>query len=157
MIKKILIGLLILLVLAQFVQPPHNNGLAQTSTDITHELQVPDTIMAILKTSCYDCHSNHTVYPWYDRITPVNWWLNSHINDGKRGLNFSVFTTYTFKKRMHRMDDIAENVEKHEMPIDSYLWIHKYAKLNDAQIKMLVDWAHASKPKILQDSLQSVH
>lgn len=157
MLKKILLTLLILLVIAQFIRPPHNDGDAMAATDITHAVAVPDDVMGILKTSCYDCHSNHTKYPWYNNITPVNWWMSNHVKDGKRGLNFTTFTTYSFKKKMHRMDDIAETVQKHEMPLGSYLWIHKDAKLSDEQIKTLVDWANASKQKLMQDSLASTH
>lgn len=156
MLKKILIGLLILLIIGQFIRPPYNNGSPQAATDITHAVQVPDTVMGILKTSCYDCHSNYTRYPWYSKITPVNWWLYNHIVDGKRGLNFSAFTTYTFKKQAKRMDDIAETVDKHEMPLDSYLWIHKNAKLSDAQRQILIDWTKTAKQQVLQDSLRKL-
>src|SRR5206468_6725735 len=106
MAKRIIIIVLIVIIVLQFIQPSHNNGSAIAATDITHELQIPDTIMAILKVSCYDCHSNHTTYPWYSKITPVNWWLDNHIRNGKRSLNFTEFTKYTYKKRAHRMDDI---------------------------------------------------
>ena len=153
MAKRIIIIVLIVIILLQFLQPSHNNGSASASTDITHELNVPDTIMGILKVSCYDCHSNHTTYPWYSKITPVNWWLDNHITHGKRSLNFTEFTTYTYKKRAHRMDDIAETVEKHEMPLNSYLWIHKNAILSKEQQKMLIDWAHTAKKQVMEDSL----
>ncbi|MFL5787116.1 MAG: heme-binding domain-containing protein, partial [Flavisolibacter sp.] len=141
---RIIIIILIILIVIQFIQPPHNNGSAEAATDITHEVQIPDSVMKILKVSCYDCHSNHTVYPWYSKITPVNWWLNSHVNDGKRSLNFTTFTTYTFKKKAHRMNDVAETIEKHEMPLNSYLWIHKDAMLSKQEEKTLIDWGHAA-------------
>lgn len=153
--KRILIIVIIILIVIQFIQPSHNNGEAMAATDITHELTVPDTVMKILKTSCYDCHSNHTVYPWYSKISPVNWWLNNHIQNGKRAINFTTFTSYTYKKRAHRMDDIAETVEKEEMPLNSYLWIHKYAELSKDQKKILIDWAHSAQKQVMADSLKS--
>jgi len=110
--------------------------------------------MAMLKRSCYDCHSNHTDYPWYSKITPVNWWLYNHINDGKRHFNFSDFNTGSYKRRVKRLDEVGETVEKHEMPLSSYLWIHKDAKLNDDQRKMIIDWSKGAQQKIMQDSLQ---
>ena len=61
---------------------------AQTASDITHVAQVPERVQGILKTSCYDCHSNRTVYPWYSKINLVGWWLNHHIEEGKGELNF---------------------------------------------------------------------
>lgn len=153
MAKRILIIILVLLVLVQFIQPAKNNGSPASATDITHTVQVPDTVMALLKVACYDCHSNYTRYPWYNHITPVNWWLRNHINDGKRALNFTTYNSYTYKKKMKRFDDIVEQVEKHEMPIGSYLWIHKDARLSDAQRNVINGWAKNAKQKVLQDSL----
>lgn len=153
MLRKILIGLLIVLIIAQFVQPPHNSGSPVGTEDITHSVQVPDSVMALLKVACYDCHSNSTRYPWYSRITPVNWWLNHHINEGKRELNFSEFKG-TYRRKMKKMEESAEQTEKHEMPISSYLWTHKDARLSDAQRKLIVDWAKNSRQQLMQDSIR---
>jgi hypothetical protein len=139
MFKKILIGLLIVFLLSQFIRPPHNNGDASSPNDITHMVNVPDTVMSLLKVACYDCHSNHTDYPWYSKITPVNWWLNNHIVDGKRHFNFSNFSSSSYKKMTKKMDEVGETVEKHEMPLNSYTWIHKDARLNDAQRKLIIE------------------
>jgi hypothetical protein len=155
MLRKILLGLLIILIIAQFIQPPHNSGAAASPTDITHAVAVPDSVMAVLETACYDCHSNHTNYPWYSKITPVNWWLNNHINEGKRHFNFSDFNKGSYKRKTKRLDEVAETVEKHEMPLNSYLWIHKEAKLTEAQQKMIIDWAKNAEQKLMQDSLQN--
>jgi hypothetical protein len=156
MLKRILLGILIIILLSQFIRPPHNDGDASTPSDITHMVAVPDTVMGILKTACYDCHSNHTNYPWYSKITPVNWWLNNHINEGKRHFNFSNFITGTHKRMIKKMEEVGETVEKHEMPLNSYTWIHKDARLNDAQQKLIIDWAKDAEQKILQDSLQKM-
>ncbi|MGZ5287765.1 MAG: heme-binding domain-containing protein [Flavisolibacter sp.] len=152
--KKVLLGILVLLIIAQFIQPSRNEGSATSANDITHTLKVPDTIMRILQTSCYDCHSDKTNYPWYSRITPVNWWLKNHVDDGKKGLNFSVFNNYSFKRKDHKLEEIAEIVGEHEMPLESYLWIHKEAKLDDVQRKALIDWAKLSRQQVMQDSLE---
>ena len=152
--KKILIGLIVLLVLLQFFQPPHNNGTAETTTDIAHVVPVPDSVMHLLKTSCYDCHSNRTNYPWYSKITPVNWWLNNHIKEGKKELNFSAFAKGSFRRKNKKLEETGKLVEKHEMPLDSYLWIHTEARLNQAQRKLIVDWTHAAQMQVMKDSLQ---
>lgn len=153
MLKRILLAVLIVLIVIQFIQPSKNNGPAKTATDITHAVTVPDTVMTLLKTACYDCHSDSTRYPWYNHISPVNWWLRNHINEGKRHLNFSEFTGTTYKRQMRRLDETAEQTEKHEMPIETYLWIHKDARLNDAQRKLIADWAKNAKEQVLKDSL----
>lgn len=153
MARKILIGLLIVLIIAQFIQPPKNNGSPVTANDITHSVQVPDSVMTLLKVACYDCHSNSTKYPWYSRITPVNWWLYNHIQEGKHELNFSEFTG-SFRRKMRKLEESAELTEKHEMPLSSYLWIHKDAKLSDEQRKLIIDWANTSRQQLMQDSIR---
>jgi hypothetical protein len=155
MIRKILLILLVLLVIAQFIRPPHNDGSAATPNDITHSVAIPDTVMAMMKRSCYDCHSNHTNYPWYSKITPVNWWLYNHVKDGKRHFNYSEFNNATYKRKAKRLDEVAEQVEKHDMPLNSYLWIHKDARLSEAQEKMIIDWARSAQDQVMQDSLNS--
>src|ERR1700712_723585 len=112
MIRKILVALFVLLVIIQFIRPARNIGAVATTTDITHYVHVPDTVMRILQTSCYDCHSNNTVYPWYTNINPVGFWMRSHINDGKRGINFSDLSMFDKKKLDKRLGNVAEEVEK---------------------------------------------
>lgn len=144
MIKKIGITILVLLLLAQFIRPEPNDGVAMGPNDISHVMTVPAPVMNILKTSCYDCHSDHTNYPWYSKITPVNWWLNHHIEEGKSELNFSQFATYPIKKQQKKLEETAELVQKGAMPLYTYTWIHKEAKLTNQQKQVLTDWVHAA-------------
>jgi hypothetical protein len=139
--KKILIGILVLFVLAQAVQPTKNNGTGTNPNDITTLHDVPENVMGILKKSCYDCHSNYTNYPWYDHITPVNWWVANHIKEGKRELNFNEFASYSSEKQLKKLKEMAEEVEEEEMPLPSYLFTHGDARLNIDQKKLLIDWA----------------
>jgi Haem-binding domain len=147
-LRKILIAGLVIFLAMQFIRPARNIGHAESSTDITHYVQVPDTIMNLLKISCYDCHSNHTVYPWYVNINPVGFWLRSHINDGKRAINFSDLSGFSKKKLDHRIGDIAEQVEKGDMPLSSYIWIHGYARLDSRQISLIKAWTVAARKEI---------
>ncbi len=152
--KKILLAILALLLIAQFIQPKRYRGVAMGASDITQSVQVPDTILRLLQASCFDCHSNNTNYPWYSRITPVNWWLKNHIDEGKRGLNFSIFTHYSYKRKDHKLEEIVETVSEHAMPLESYLWIHHEAKLDDVQRKAIVDWAKLARQEVMKDSMQ---
>lgn len=145
---KILIGVLIFLIIIQFIRPSRNNGNPFGRNDFTHEIETPDTIMHILKVSCFACHSNHTNYPWYAEINPIGWWLNHHVNEGKKEFNFSEFVTYSPKKKDKKLDEIAELVREHEMPLSSYTLIHKDAKLNESQIDTLIKWAEKARKEI---------
>jgi hypothetical protein len=147
-IRKIGVVVFIIFLLIQIVRPARNNGLADGPNDVTHFVQVPDTIRRILKTSCYDCHSNHTVYPWYAVINPVGLWLRDHINDGKRAINFSDLSGFTKKKLDHRLGDIAETVGKREMPLGTYTFIHRYAILDSGQIELMKSWVASARMEI---------
>lgn len=139
--RKILIALLAIFLVIQFFKPARNQSTAQAVNDITTKYAVPDTVLTILKRSCYDCHSNHTEYPWYSNYQPAAWWLDHHIKEGKRELNFSEFAAYAPKKADHKLEEVVEMIEKKEMPLDSYLWMHENAKLTASEAQLLMDWA----------------
>ena len=146
--KRILIALLIIFIAIQFIRPAKNRSESISANDISTKYPVPDSVQAILKVACYDCHSNNTRYPWYAEIQPVAWWLNNHIKDGKRGLNFSEFTSYRIKKQFHRLDDINKLVKKNEMPLSSYTLIHTDAKLTEGQKLAIAAWATSIRDSI---------
>ena len=148
MLRKILLALLAVFVVIQFIRPAKNQAPGLSSTDITTKYAVPANVHAVLKRSCFDCHSNNTDYPWYNNIQPVAWWLNEHINEGKDELNFAEFATYSPKKARHKLEKVAEAVTDGWMPLNSYLWIHQDAKLNPEEAKLLADWAKGLRSQI---------
>ena len=89
--KKMIIGglLVIVFVVAQFFQPHKNQGNLESVELFLVETQATQEVRKILKYACFDCHSTSTNYPWYNSITPVNYWLNGHINEGKKHFNVS--------------------------------------------------------------------
>jgi len=139
-LKKIGVVLLIALVVAQFFGPEKNDGNLDTVNAFIAETNPPAEVTQILKTTCFDCHSAKTNYPWYNNITPVNYWLDEHIRDGKKHLDFSKWSEYSLKRKEHKMDELYEEVEKKEMPLNSYTWTHTEANLTQAQIDAVVAW-----------------
>ena len=147
-LKKVFLVLLLGFIVIQFFRPAKNTSEGISNNDITKVYTVPQNVQSILKTSCYDCHSNNTVYPWYSYIQPVAWWLDDHIKDGKKDLNFSEFGTYRIRRQYKKLEEINELVKKDKMPLDSYLWIHKDAKLDDQQKLTLANWVNAVRDTI---------
>ena len=143
--------LLLIFIVIQFIRPVKNKSEGISNTDISKIYPVPADVQTILKTSCYDCHSNNTVYPWYANIQPVAWWLDSHIQDGKRQLNFSEFATYRIGRQYRKLDEINKEVKEDGMPLDNYLWIHRYAKLNEQQKLTLANWVVAVRDTIKEN------
>jgi hypothetical protein len=146
--KKILIVLLVLFIGIQFIRAEENNGSADTPQDMSHFVQVPEPVMNVLKTSCYDCHSNHTRYPWYSKINPVGMWLNNHIAEGKDEINFSDFSKYDVKRLDHKLEEIAEEVQEGHMPLPAYTFLHTDAQLTEDQTRLLVDWVKTERLKL---------
>ncbi|MBK8467366.1 MAG: heme-binding domain-containing protein [Chloracidobacterium sp.] len=147
-IKILAIIIVGVLVVIQFFRIDKSELPVNPSETLEAAVSVPPDIKLILGRSCNDCHSNKTVYPWYANIQPAGWFLKSHIDDGKRHLNFSVFNTYAAKKKAHKLEELCEMVESKQMPLPSYLWIHRDAVLKDTEAKALCDWANQEKAKI---------
>ena len=139
-VKKISYILLVALVIAQFFGPEKNEGDLKSVTTFIAETNPPADVKKILETTCYDCHTDKTNYPWYNSITPVNYWLAEHVKDGKKHLNFSKWGDYSLKKKEHKMDELYEEVEKGEMPLNSYTWTHSEANLTPEQVEAVVAW-----------------
>ena len=142
MLKKVLIGLGIILIIIQFIRPDKNESNDFTN-DITTKYPVPEDVNHLLQVSCNDCHSNKTEYPWYANVQPVAWWLNDHVVDGKKHLNFSDFTKMPLFVQNHKFEEVVEMLEKKEMPLPSYtnLGLHSEANLSDEQRTKIIDWA----------------
>lgn len=141
LIKKILLAFLLIFIMIQFIQPARNKNGQVLPTDISKVLIVPGNIQSVLKTSCYDCHSNNTNYPWYSFIQPGAWWMASHIQDGKADLNFSEFGSYSKRKQQNKLRAIASSIKDGTMPIKSYTLMHTNAKLSPKEKDLIIDWA----------------
>lgn len=138
--KKVLGVLLVVFIAVQFIDPEENVGSTASFESFLKDTNPNEEVTAILKTTCFDCHSNVTNYPWYNEITPLNFWLSDHIKDGKKHFNISAWDGYSVKKKDHKFEELIEMVESKEMPLKSYTYIHSEAKLTDSQIAAVIDW-----------------
>jgi len=138
--KKIIIGLLVILVLIQFVRVDKTNLPVDSTQDFVTITKAPTEIVSLLKTACYDCHSNETTYPWYFNVAPISWWAKDHVNDGRKHLNYSIWGTYKKERQAHKIDEMYGEVEEGEMPLTSYTIMHGDAKLTPEQKMALVNW-----------------
>ncbi|MCJ7935911.1 MAG: heme-binding domain-containing protein [Chryseobacterium sp.] len=148
LIKKGAGLIVLLLIVIQFFDTDKNTAVAVSENAIEKHYPVPAQVKALIKTSCYDCHSNTTAYPWYNNIQPVKWWLADHVNSGKRHLNFDEFYAYSKEKKLHKLDEIAETVRNNEMPLTSYTIIHHDAKLSASEKSEIERWAAEVRKQI---------
>ena len=147
MIKKILKIVLIIvvlgLVISQFIRPERFSTSEVTKDDISNVLKVPDDVQKILKRSCFDCHSNHTVWPWYTNVSPVNWLVYDDVNTGRHKMNFSEWGKLSVSKQSTKLQNISDNVKDGSMPLPKYLLIHRDAVLSQQEKDILSKWADA--------------
>jgi hypothetical protein len=141
--KIILIILLIILIAMQFFRPEKNNQGYESVALFEDEIKPREEIKAILKQNCYDCHSNQTQYPWYAEIAPFSFWLEDHIKVGKKHLNFSEWSSYSLKKKDHKLEELLEMVKEDEMPLKSYTIIH--GGLSKTEKTLLLQWATVTR------------
>ncbi len=147
-IKKILLGLLVLLIFIQFWHPARNKSEQVMSNDIIKTVVVSKQVQGILEKSCYNCHSNNTDYPWYAYIQPLHWYLNDHIEKGKAELNFNEFDSYSSRRKLNKLRAIESSLEEGTMPLPSYSLIHRKAILSDAEKTLLLRWLESAKESL---------
>jgi len=135
--------LLIALIAIQFFHPKKNIHAGDQPNAVSKKFPVSDDVKIILDKACMDCHSNNTRYPWYSNIQPVAWWLNDHVIDGKKELNFDEYINRRPRFQYRRMEQTIDLVKKREMPLDSYTWTHKDAILSEEEKTKLFDWAQS--------------
>ena len=134
--KKILIVLVVILIGIQFIP------VERTNPPVSWDINPPANISEILRTSCYDCHSNETIWPWYSKIAPVSFLVAGDVNEGRKHLNFSEWGKYEADKREKILEEIVEEIEKEAMPLTSYTFTHPNAKLDDHRIKLIKEWVN---------------
>jgi hypothetical protein len=151
-VKRILkwcaIVLLSALLLAQLYRPAKTNPETDLALDVNAHLQLSPEVAAILDRACRDCHSNQTQWPWYSHVAPVSWFVIDHVNDGRSHLNFSEWGRYEGGEVADQLRSICREVRSGVMPLNSYLWMHRNAKLTDEDVKVLCDWVTAERDRI---------
>ncbi|WP_289038557.1 heme-binding domain-containing protein [uncultured Zobellia sp.] len=148
-LKIIALIALIAFVVIQFFPMDYNNSEAVPQTDFMLVNIVPATVEKSLQVSCYDCHSNNTKYPWYNKVQPVAWFLEDHIKEGKAELNFNEWDTYSDRRQNSKLSSIIKQIENGEMPLDSYTLVHRDAIFSEKEKEAVLNYM-----KTLKDDLE---
>jgi hypothetical protein len=146
--KRVVLALVVIFLLMQLYRPSRDNPPVDQTKTIEKTMQIPANVQTTLSRACNDCHSSKTTWPWYSNIAPISWMLGDHVKEGRGELNMSEWATYSAKKKRRKLQEICEQVNKKEMPLPSYLWLHPDAKLSEADRNLLCDWANGEKAKI---------
>lgn len=142
--KKAVYWVLGTAIVIQLIRPDFKNPKVDESIALNSDPKV----MSILKTSCYDCHSNETAYPWYHHIAPVSWIMANNINEGRKALDFSNWANIDSKVKLERLERAKQLLNNELMPKGEYLLMHKNAVLSDEQKKVLEDFFDSQIKKL---------
>ena len=147
-LKSLILLIVVVLVGIQFIPIKHNVSKNIPSTDFIHMFKLTDMISDQLKTSCYNCHSNNTYYSWYSNIQPIGFYLQGHINEGKKNLNFSEFGNYSDRRQKNKLTLMINQINEDKMPLPVYTLIHRDAKLSGEDKRVITEFF-----EMLKDSL----
>ena len=139
---------LIALVAIQFFPVDYNQSETIPQTDFMLVNNVPVTVEKSLQVSCYDCHSNNTQYPWYNKVQPVAWFLEGHIKKGKEELNFSEWDSYSSRRKNSKFRSIISQIEDDKMPLKSYTFIHSNAVFTNTKKQEIIKYFNQLKDSL---------
>jgi len=149
-VKIILIALAVIFIAIQFIPSGIPENKPEDIKSIVNSSLVTGPVLDQLRKSCFDCHSNQVQFPWYSKLAPSSWFLANHIIDGKSQLNFSEWEDYSNREKIGLLEEIKDEVGSGNMPLKSYLLIHRDAKLNSEENSALLTWADEATAQILK-------
>lgn len=138
MIRIIVIVIIVLLIGIQFVP------VSKTNPPVTGEIKAPEEVMQVLRTSCYDCHSNEVEWPWYSNVAPASWLVVYDVNEAREHMNFSEWQSYSAEDQAEDIEEIWEEIEEGEMPLWYYLIAHSEAELSENDKETIKNWVHST-------------
>ena len=93
---------------------------------------------ALVKNSCFDCHSNETDWALASYIAPSSWLIRKDVDKGRKKLNFSEWAGQV------GWGQIEAVLNNGRMPPTRYALVHPGAKLSDTEKQQLIDGMKAT-------------
>ncbi|SIQ56562.1 heme-binding domain-containing protein [Maribacter ulvicola] len=145
LLKKISLGIVIIFITLQFFSPTKNIAAGNHTEAFIDQTNPTPELKRLFESSCYDCHSNHTDYPWYNNIAPISFWLADHVKEGKEHLNFSDWANYSLDKKDNLLKEIEEEVVNGNMPLSQYTIFHNGTAISANEVNKLVEWVRQTR------------
>lgn len=143
--KYIIGGIVVLLLLLQFVPVDTTLPAVDANKDFLAGSAGDQNMAALVRAACYDCHSNTTAYPWYSKIQPVAMWMQGHVDHGRENVNFSEWQDLSLEDKKHVLKECVEVLEEKRMPMLSYMIMHGDAWISDEQRTAMADYFRSRK------------
>jgi hypothetical protein len=107
---------------------------------VTADLQAPPEVKQILRTSCYNCHSNQTVLSWFDQPVPAYWLVVRDVREGRKHLNFSEIGKLPAAQQQGILFEAVSQIELGAMPLRSYTQAHPESVVTREQLAVLKNY-----------------
>lgn len=147
-LKWVLVIVIAVLILLQFHRPAKTNPPIDPSKTIEAHTQITPQVAAILDRSCRDCHSYGTRWPWYSHVAPASWLVIDDVNEGRHDMNLSDWGQYDSSEASNKLRDMCREARSGDMPLTSYTFIHRGARLSAEDVKVLCDWTTSERNKL---------
>lgn len=152
LVRSVLLVLVVAFLAIQFVRPERTNPPVDSSRTIHSQLQTPPEVARIFERSCQNCHSHQTRWPWYSNVAPASWLLVNHVSHAREHMNLSEWVKYERKDADELLEEICEETSKGDMPLPSYLLIHRSSKLSSQDVRTLCEWSKAARERLAMES-----
>ena len=120
----------------QLIRPPLPNP------PVVAEIQAPPPVKQILRTSCYNCHSNETQLAWFDKIAPAYWFVADDVKLAREHLNFSEFDKLPLPQQRGFLYEAVNQIQLGAMPLPSYKLLHPGSIVTPEELAVLKDYLH---------------
>jgi len=127
----------VVFVCLQFIRPE------LTNPPVTAELQAPPEVRQVLKNSCFNCHSNETKLPWFDKVVPAYWVVSSDVNEARKHLNFSEIGRLPAAQQKAFLFEAVNMIQLGAMPLPAYLHVHPGAAVTPEDLAVLRNYLTA--------------
>jgi hypothetical protein len=139
---KVILGIIVVFVLIQAIRPSRTNPPVITSRALQAHVDVPPEVLSVLKRSCYDCHSNSSVWPWYSNIAPVSWYVIRDVNVGRSHVNFQDWEAQINEQEgKEHLGLVCKLVREGKMPPADYRTMHKGTDVTPEETAAICAWS----------------
>lgn len=149
-LKRMGIVLAAAFLVIQVVRPQRDNPPVDPQRGIHTQVQVTPQVAAVLERSCRDCHSHQTRWPWYSHVAPVSWLVINDVREAREHMNLSEWAKYNREEAADLLGKICKETSGGDMPLPSYVWMHRGAKLSPEDVRTLCEWSRSARQQLTQ-------
>lgn len=132
----------------QFVRP------ALPAASVAADLDAPPQVKQILRTACYNCHSNEIQLSWFDQIVPAYWRVAADVKAARSHLNFSEVSKLPTVVQQEVLYEAVNQIQSGDMPPHDYQLLHRESKIDPEELAVLKNFLDPYRQRRAADSAQ---